>query len=350
MMKLMLALLLSTAAGPSEPGPLPDMTAGAIQGVVVDGTHGGDPLEGIDVLLRAGQDGNLIVVATTKTDRYGKFVFEEVPPDPELVYVAGANRDGVHYPAQRVRINPVAKVAHVRIVAYEATAGASPLVAARHDIEVCRQRQALQVAETILVRNPTLRTYVGRAAADGSLTTLQLAIPQSYERVTFAKEFYGRRFKIVDGGVVTDLPWPPGERKLKFIYHVPIGEGHGVFERPIDLPCPDVRLIMRGEHSEEVSCNLPRAEGPNHGLAVFESVKALPAGYHVTLSLGKLPIPWADYARWGTLVALGALVVLTVLLPRLRSVRRNSGDGCHTHRGKPADRRLLPPRRRRRAA
>ena len=98
-----------TAESPPEPG-------GTIQGVVVNGTRENEPLEGAEVLLRAGTDGELTPVAETKTDRYGKFLFSQVPPDPTLEYLPGANRDGVHYPGQRVRLEPSNPIASVTIV------------------------------------------------------------------------------------------------------------------------------------------------------------------------------------------------------------------------------------------
>lgn len=317
---LMLVLLAAAGMPAAEPGDVPDVTAGTIGGVVVDGSRGNEPLEGVDVLLRAGTDGKLVPVAETTTDRYGKFTFDHVPPDPELVYMVGANRDGVHYPAERLRLRPTAKVAYATIVAYAATEGPSPLVAERHDIKVHRQAQALEVTEELVVRNPSRRTYVGRPRADGSLATFSLAVPPQFDRVTFAQEFHGRRFKVIDHRLVTDLPWPPGQRTLQFSYHLPIDATHGVFERTLDVPCAQVRLLLVDDLGEQVTCSLPGAvRQPSSGAVLFASTGGeLPAGHAVTLSVGRLPIPWRDYSHWGALTALGLLVVLTAALPRLR--------------------------------
>ena len=145
-MCLMLAFLLSLTIGITALESLPE-PAGTIQGVVVNGTHGNQPLEGVDVVLRAGADGELVPVAETKTDRYGKFVFEQVPLEPTLVYLPGANRDGVHYPGQRVRLDPSNRIAQVTIVVFDAVTAPCPLVAKRHDIDVTVDEQVLKITE-----------------------------------------------------------------------------------------------------------------------------------------------------------------------------------------------------------
>lgn len=60
----------------------------------------------------------------------------------------------------------------------------------------------------------TFRTYVGRPAHEGGRTaTLRLSIPSDFHRTTFHKEFYGRQFTLIDGRLVTDIPWAPGHTK-----------------------------------------------------------------------------------------------------------------------------------------
>ncbi len=99
--------------------------------------------------------------------------------------------------------------------------------------------------ETLVVRNPSRATYVGDASA-GFATTLALGIPESFERVTFHREFFGRRFHVVNGRLVTDVPWTPGERTLKFTYYLPMTESRYALARPLDLPCSGVRVRVRG--------------------------------------------------------------------------------------------------------
>ena len=140
----MLALLLSLSIAIAKLEPLPE-PAGTIQGVIVNGTHDNQPVQGVEVVLRAGADGELVPVAETKTDRYGKFMFEQVPLEPTLVYLPGANRGDVHYPGQRVRLDDGHRFAYVTIEVFDAVATPCPLVAKRHDIDVTVDERVLKV-------------------------------------------------------------------------------------------------------------------------------------------------------------------------------------------------------------
>jgi hypothetical protein len=159
---------------------------------------------------------------------------------------------------------------------------------------------------------------VGRAATEGAEpVTLQVAIPSNFERTTFHREFFGRRFSLADGKLVTSIPWPPGQRELKFTYVVPIGKKDYCWERPMDLPCSQIWVRVQSDRPEEVACNLlRRPDGPGAELR-FESSHALPGGHVVRVDLGRLPVGWMDYARWlaaGALVlGIGAMTLMGVL-------------------------------------
>ena len=85
-----LLLLCASVESPLEP-------RGEIQGIVVNGTQGNEPLANVVVILRAGKDTSLTPVAETRTDIYGKFIFEDLPLDSSTTYLPGADRDGVHF-------------------------------------------------------------------------------------------------------------------------------------------------------------------------------------------------------------------------------------------------------------
>lgn len=316
MIEPLLTLLLAFAGVDVSPE-----TTGTIQGVVVNGSHGNEPIVDAEVLLRAGQDGVLEPVATTKTDTHGKFIFEQVPFDPTVVFLPGTDRDGVHYPGKRLQLNQARPNAQVTIRAFDAVKSPSPLQALRHDFEVAVEPQVMVISETMLVANRSGNTYVGESIGSEPPVTLRLSVPANFDRVTFGSEFYGRRFRIVDHQLVTDIPWPPGERELKFTYRIPLESSGGLFRRPLDVPCSKVSLRVRGADAKKVSCNLPLAQQAGNE-TVFESVnKQRRAGYTLELQIGKLPLRWALYARWSALTVLGILIFGTVALSRFHNRR-----------------------------
>jgi hypothetical protein len=323
MLSFTLLLMLGVATADTETGSLPELV-GIVQGVVVDGTKENKPLEGVEVILRAGTDGDLVPVAETRTDRYGKFAFKQVPPDPTIVYLPGANREGVHYPGQRVRLDANSRVAHVTIVVFAAVATPRPLMAKRHDFDVEVEEQALKITETLWLSNPTRATYVGQSMGNEPPVTFWLSIPKNFDRVTFDKEFFGRRFLVVDHRPVTDIPWLPGEHELRFTYHVPLIESEGHFHRPLDVPSSKVRVRVRGTSGDQVSCNLPRAPAAAGEMAFASAGGRLPEMFALEFEIGALPFPWMQYARWGALAALVAFVTTTLAIYRHRGCRSDA--------------------------
>ena len=315
LLPLLAILLISTDES------VPREAVGTITGVVVNGSQAGEPIADAEVQLRAGANGVLEPVGTTKTDIYGKFSFQGVPLDSSIVYLPGANRDGVHYPGQRLQLTPSNRIEYVKIVAYDAVFAVSPLEAERHDIDIDIGERALEITETLTVSNRSRTTYVGQSNGEELPVTLRLSVPKTFDRVTFHREFYGRRFRVVDQQLVTDVPWLPGERELRFTYRVPLEESGGLFRRPLDLPSANVRVRVRSKNGQQVSCNLPRMSEAEDQAVFAAGDRQLPAGYTIELQIGSLPIPWMRHARWASLIALVSIMVMTVLASRVRAER-----------------------------
>ena len=207
-----------------------------------------------------------------------------------------------------------ASLLRVKLTVYDTVESPSPLRAKRYEIDVNVKTGILEIKETLLVSNPTLTTFIGEASKDASPTTLALSIPDGFERVTFDQEFYGRQFRLANGHVVTDLPWPPGQRRLVFSYQLPADKDQRTLERLLDLPCDQVRLRVSGENTGQVRCNLPRVSASTPSPIIFESSgQTLTAGDMVRLEFGSLSVPWIVTGRWMALALLGTLVVVTTL-------------------------------------
>ena len=132
-------------------------TTGTIQGVVLNGSRSGEPIADAEVHLRAGLSGVFEPVETTTTDAFGKFSFRQLPLDSTIVFLPGANHQGVHYPGQRVRFDAVNKVAELKIVAYDAVTSVSPLTAERHDINIEVGEHLLEIKEALNSIEPIAR-------------------------------------------------------------------------------------------------------------------------------------------------------------------------------------------------
>ena len=328
--QLLLMACFASAAGPGE-------QQGAIGGIVVHASNRA-PVGGADVVLRIEIDGQFVPLAKTTADEQGKFLFHSLPVGEGYLYLPGANRDDVHYPGPRVRLTPERSQVGVKLEVRDATTGPNPLVARRHEVIICPEPGALTVTETILVDNPTSKCYVGQAAGeDAGPVTLRLAVPPDFERATFHEEFFGRRFSMVDGKMVTGVPWQPGQREVKLTYVLPNSEHDRLWKRPLDLACSDVRVRVQTARPSEVFCNLEPGTAARDGEIVFESRgKTLPAGYVIRVELGRLPVPFMVYGRWLALAALVGLVAAATLaaLRRRRDPEDRSASDGPSSRGR----------------
>jgi hypothetical protein len=307
-----------------------DGTEGVIDGVVVNATRGRQALAGAEVVLRVRIEGEFVSVASTTTQADGSFHFEGLPTGIDGPYLAGANQDGVHFPGPRIRLTADQPQARIELSVFESVAHPNPLIIETHDIRLEPSPGSLRVTETMLINNPTLQCYVGQPHHHGGApVTLKLSVPADFERITFDKEAFGRRFAVINEKLVTGIPWPPGKRELRFTYVIANQQRHRVWKRPLDLPCSHLSLTVATESPDEMSCNLEAVQVSQRGEAHFESSGALPAGHLLELELGRLPVPMTVYARQTALFILTSLVVAISIgsLIRQRKVkdgRKNS--------------------------
>jgi len=309
-----------------------DAGGGTISGTVVNASCGNTPVGGAAVVLRAEIKSESLICGETVTDDEGRFVFYDLPQGEQYSYLPGANRDGVHFPGPRVQLTAQNPRANVDLKVCDCVSAPSPLVIRRQDVSLRFQSGALSVTESIIVDNPTQRCYVGATSQDGGdPVTLQLAIPSNFERTTFQKEFFGRRFILLGDKLVTSIPWPPGQRELKFTYVLPIEQGILIWQRPLDLPCEQLRVSIQPVKAEDVTCNLGAASLETADELVYQSRgEILPKGRVIRVESGRLSVPFMTYARW---LAVALLVVLFFIGGSLTfmHLRRGSGLRSSTH-------------------
>jgi hypothetical protein len=285
-------------------------TAGTIQGRVVN-TSTGEPVPcQVSVMLQVQVKGEFAPLREVVSDKQGRFLFERLPENPGIVYQVGATRHGIVYPGPRIRLTDIQPVVRTEISVCDAVASPSPLVLKKMDVTIRPETGLLKITESLLLENPSHTCYVGEAAHDGAdPITLELSIPPDFERTTFEQEFFGRRFVMVNNKVVTNVPWPPGQRELRYTYVLRNTQEVSQWKRPLDLPCSNITIRVEGKLSNEVRCaSLSRALADKKTV-VFESAgKELLAGQVLQVELGRLPVPWMTYGKWvAVAVMLGSI-------------------------------------------
>lgn len=296
----------------------------SIEGWVVNESHDPVPCAGAKAVLRVRIGGQFVPVEEATADSSGRFVFDQLPVGDEILYLPGANFGGVHYPGPRVQLSAEQPHARVKLVVFDSATDPSPLLAERHHILVEPDSGVLRITESIIVKNPTSKCYVGRGEREGAEPiTLRLAIPEDFQRATFHKEFLGRQFSMRQDDLVTAMPWPPGKRELGLTYVIANDERQRVVQRELDLACSRVRLTVRTDTPHAVTCNLSATPDIQEGQVCFESEGAtLPAGHVIRLEMGQLPVSLIVYARWVAVAVL--LGLMAGVAYRTRQRGRNS--------------------------
>jgi hypothetical protein len=309
-MFLTLMLLAGSALAGVAPGD-----DGVIEGTVIRAADQ-SAVPGAEVVLRIKLRDELISLAETVADAQGHFRFEGLATRGAILYLPGANHQGIHYPGSSLRLSSSHRRAEVKLAVCDAVAFPNPLVVRSHTITFRPEDGALRVTESMLIDNPSATCYVGQAVGQlAEPVTLQITIPADFERVTFTNEFFGRRFSLVGGKLVTGVPWQPGQRELSFSYVLPRTQGHYVWQRPLDLPTAQVRISAHADQPSQVTCNLNRALRHEEGEAAFDTGgRPLEAGFSLHVELGRLPISLMTYAPGGALAALGSLMLVTLIV------------------------------------
>lgn len=305
--KMAIQTILLTALMLVSADPAPHQ--GVISGIALNGTSNCSPLANAEVVLRAADQGSFVPIARTTTDLAGRFTIAGLPVDSNVLFLAGVNHQGVHYPGHRVQLRPTQAAVDIRLVAYDAVESPSPLVSDRHEIHVRPTPDYLEIQETLLIDNPSSTTYVGQASEDVAPVTLRLSLPDGLDKVTFEKEFHGRNFSLHDGVLETSIPFRPGRHEFKFSYRLPVNIRH-VFVRQLDRPTNHVVVRVSTQDTRGIECNLAKISDTIGEEMIFEQRfldHPLPTGYAIELKLGSLPISFSAYARW---VAGGLLVVM----------------------------------------
>lgn len=311
-------------------GPVSD-EGGVLCGRVVNLSQNEAPCGGVEVLLRARVEGEFAPVAQTVADADGYYRFDGLPLGAEYLYLPGANHREIHYPGRRVALTRSQPRGYVTIEVWDTVAEPRPLVVRRHDIVLETGEQLVQVSETLLIDNPGLATYVGQPARQGEPPqTLRLGVPPDFERITFELEKFGREFRVLDGQLVTGIPWTPGPQWLRFTYTLRPESVRRGWRRALDAPCESLAVCVRHGRPDEVGCNLPSASAAGLDERAFESAPGvLPAGYEVHVQLGRVPLAWSTWCRWSAVAVLTGLIAGTAgILRRPRRLASSRPDAA----------------------
>ncbi len=300
--------------GPLFRGPLEKGT-GVISGTITNGTTG-QPMPGLTVELGIFDHTELVEQRATETDATGRYLFTELPTDPQVIYAARVVYPaGVPYSSDFISFDTGQTEINLPVTVYETTSDPAGVRAERvHfiiEFDPALPGEAL-IAELIVFSLDGNRTYVG----DGN-AVLRFPLPAGATDLGINEEEIGGRFQATADGFVDLLPLRPGAnvRQVLYRYSLPYTADRLELTRALPYPAAAVNALISDVGQTVSSPQLAdQGKRATQGATYFNlAATNLPAGQEVTIRMTKLPSAQGGGGSGGGVTAASRVVVFLLV-------------------------------------
>jgi hypothetical protein len=215
-------LALQAGAAPVAADPLD----GTVSGQVVNKTAGGALPAGANVLLLAfgRKEQGPVGQFTTQADADGRYTFNNVDRDENLVYITVARYQNVNYPAEQpFQLTGDTTTQQADIGVYETTSTDDAIQIQRLNLLLLGADQGLlQVMEMGTLVNTADRTFVTANPQDQALARgLQFALPHGAINAQVQRGFNNQDVVPYAGGIQVTSPVDPGTHDFAISFQLP---------------------------------------------------------------------------------------------------------------------------------
>ncbi|MCB0039565.1 MAG: c-type cytochrome, partial [Caldilinea sp.] len=239
---------------PFEPG------AGVIDGQIVQGTAGADPLAPQEVSLMAYMSFTPVATFTTTTSADGGFAFEELSTDPGIVYFLGTRYGGISYGTDLISLSEISPTLTLEIPVYETSSDDSGIRLTRVNWLVDHAPGQLRVRQIIGVANDLDTTVTGHLV-DGSdaPVTLALPVPANATDVEFQDGALGGRYQQAGDVIYDTTPIRPGQQSRQVLvgYTLPYTGAASALLADFAYPVESLNVLVADLPGLEVSAAAP---------------------------------------------------------------------------------------------
>lgn len=252
MYRLIIILAILLVLGAPAAVLAQESAPGTITGQVINGTPGGGSVSGVKVILITYADNVMAGTETTTTDSTGQFRFANISLDNE--YLVSAKYMGVDY-YYPVVFEPEATTANIEVPVCDTTTSDETIRMVLAYTVINVEAESILVTEYLWLVNDGDRTYVG---TDGVLV---FTMPEGATEFEAPVELMPDYQFLGSNRVSYLVPFPPGERQLKYSYRLPIPDsGELAVLLEIDYPTDSFELLIAGEDIEVAVAQLAPAE------------------------------------------------------------------------------------------
>lgn len=276
-----------------EPLPYASLSPGGrLRGQVANGTEGSQGVAGaiVRIVPFSGTVPGTTVTATLGAG--GAYEVDDLLAGADLSYRAIATYQGVDYVfPEPIVLDSAAPVRDdVDFVVYEPSTELPVAARSAHLVlEPVPERGVVAVTEMWALANDTDRVRV-----DDGEGTARFRLPTGAHALSVDDARVRARATIEEGTLVDHVSIPPGGRDVVFRYDLPY-RGRGLaFERPMDLPAAELRLLVTAPGASIRAPGFPPSSVATFGEATFAVTAAEDLAADAVLAVEVTGLPAAD--------------------------------------------------------
>lgn len=330
------------ASAQEQPGSL------TIQGRVVNGTEGGDPVEGLPVVFHHNSV-DMLNESRTAAGPDGGFVFRDIIYDPDIAYGVSVIYKGALYGANldlsQGEPGPVELAIYEPIRSDEVLSATlvSMLIETADPVS-----QTLSVLEIVRLVNASDLTYV---PGPEPMQIIRFGLPAGTRDLRVDTSLLAADVFQVDRGFGVSASVPPGTHEVLYSYQFSYSGASHLFWRNLRYGADLLRIVIPSQVAGLADVSIGEAGEIDIGGQPYNvlEVEGVPRGHDLGFTITELPVPGlGDRAvntfrsvRWelAAPVALGVLAAAAVGYVLWRN--RRSGRLPAPGRGAPSDEREL---------
>ena len=233
---------------------------GLIDGRIVQGTAGADPLAPQEVSLMAYMSFTPVATFTTTTSADGAFAFEQLSTDPSVVYFLGTRYGGISYGTDLIGLTEISPTLSLEIPVFETSSDDSGLRLTRVNWLVDHAPGQMRVRQIIGVANDLDTTVTGHLV-DGTdaPVTLALPVPANATDLEFQDGALGGRYQQAGDLIYDTTPLRPGQQSRQILvgYTIPYTETSAALVADFAYPVESLNVLVADLPSLEVSAAAP---------------------------------------------------------------------------------------------
>lgn len=310
----------------------------------VQGTKDAPAITGAEVEIDMVVGNRSLQHYATKMDDQGLVMLGDVPVGAGVRPLVRIKYAGVTYQEVGPEMTPSRSQASMAVTVYETTEEAPPWKVSMRHMLATPGPMGFQVSETVVVENPSDRTWIGGTPDEaGKRPVVRLSLPSQAQTIQLDEGFHGWCCTKFDANELTvQMPLMPGQSTFKYSYRVPVNAGladlkvrsaapidHAVFFVPDDVETQAASVTVGGVQ-DMGAIRMKMFQGSNIAAGSDVGVVVLTKQFETaptaaTVSTGGWVVPFV--AGMGLMLVIGAgVVVRLVRRPQGHAPRRISGD------------------------